>query len=125
MAKYINKNNYLIIKLLPTKATKLNFGVKTDSEYNMIICDNCNNICTGDEIYYVPILNRILCEECLDDIAKNMEKVDDFDSIDYEIKHFNYYAKELNLKERAMMTPNGKLEVYINGSSSNISNTYT
>lgn len=125
MAKYINKNNYLIIKLLPAEATKLNFGLKAEDRYNIIICDDCNNICTSNEIYYVPILNRILCEECLDDITANMEKVDDFDSIDYEIKHFNYYAKELNLKERAMITPNGKLEVYINGSSNNIDKTYT
>ena len=61
-----------------------------------LICDTCNNSVT-DNVYYVAVINRALCKECCDDFIKNIDRSPE--DIPYEKRHYNYYAKELNLEE--------------------------
>lgn len=86
--KYDNDKGFLIIEMSLSEATiDCNFG---------IVCDNCNNLLIGENsVYYFAALNRLFCKECTDDIIANQERYPD--DIPYEVRHYNYYAKILNL----------------------------
>ena len=96
--KYDNNKGFLIIEMtFDEAATICNFGCET-SEGNIIVCDNCNNkFDSNDKIYYFACLNRAFCKECTDDIIANQERYEE--DIPYEERHYNYYAKKLNLEE--------------------------
>ena len=97
--KYDNDKGFLIIEMSYDEATVLcNFGCQTSEDTYFVACDNCNNrITKEDNIYYFAALNRAFCKECTDDIIDNQERYDE--DIDYEKRHYNYYAKKLNLEE--------------------------
>lgn len=88
--KYNNDKGFLIIEMsIPEATVNCNFG---------IICDNCNELLVNEEsVYYFAALNRLFCKECTDDIIANQERYEE--DIPYEIRHYNYYAKKLNLEE--------------------------
>lgn len=66
MAKrVINDKGFKVIKLNPSECQKIDFGLDTETSYQLI-CDNCNSLIYVD-CYYVAVLNRILCEECFDE----------------------------------------------------------
>jgi hypothetical protein len=96
--KYNNNKGFLIIEMTFNEAATIcNFGCEIP-ECNIIVCDNCNNkFDSNDKIYYFACLNRAFCKECTDDIIANQERYEE--DIPYEVRHYNYYAKKLNLEE--------------------------
>lgn len=96
--KYNNDKGFLIIEMSFDEATLLcNFGCQVSEDNNIVVCDNCNNkFDKEDKIYYFAALNRAFCKECTDDIIANQKRYED--DIPYEVKHYNYYAKKLNLE---------------------------
>ena len=113
MAEIIKNNkNFLIIKLNNEEATKLNFGIFRKDGDNIIICGSCNVICDESELYYIAGINEVLCKDCMEDFVKNMNHYTDNNSLNYEIKHFNYIANILNIDTKAGTTPEGKLVLF-------------
>ena len=96
-SQYKNDKGFLVIEMSYDEATILcNFGCQTSEDTYFVVCDNCNNRLTEeDKIYYFAALNRAFCKECTDDIIANQERYDE--DIDYEKRHYNYYAEKLNL----------------------------
>ena len=97
--KYDNNKGFLVIEMSFDEATILcNFGCEISEDNYIVVCDTCNNkFDSNDKIYYIAVLNRALCKECCDDFINNIDKSDE--DIPYEVRHYNYYAKILNLKE--------------------------
>lgn len=94
MATRVNNNKkFLIIKLTPEEAlNKCYFGYSCE-----LICDDCNKDITNDKfVYYVPVLNRCLCEKCYDDWYSHATRYEE--DIDYEIDYYNMYADVLGLE---------------------------
>lgn len=104
MAKrYKNDKDFLIIEMSYKEASQLyGFGTNIiDEETGLVVehivkCDTCNNKII-DNIYYVAAINSALCKECCDDFINGYDKNPE-DEI-YEKRHYNYYAKQLNLEE--------------------------
>lgn len=95
--KYENDKGFLIIEMSYKEAKDIcNFGYGRE-----IVCDNCNSLFNeNDNIYYFAVLNRAMCKECIDDIVKNQHRYKQ--DIVYEVRHYNCYAKVLNLKEESI-----------------------
>ena len=78
-------NGMLYITLNEDECDKLNFGIKDIdtlfSGHNTVICGSCNSICNGSDIFYVPGLNEVYCQDCFDDMQKGMTHYDDKMSI--------------------------------------------
>lgn len=99
--KYNNDKGFLVIEMSKKEATDIcGFGMTyVDKETGevvkqIIVCDTCNSELT-DNVYYVAVLNRALCKECCDDFINNIDRSPE--DIPYEVRHYNYYAEELNL----------------------------
>lgn len=106
---YKNQRGHLIIQLNVHEATDLNIGIEIPGLNNLCLCDTCNNECKPEDIYYIAGINEIMCKDCVEDYVDNMNHFNDDNSIQYEINHFNAVAKKLNMKERAVLTSEGKL----------------
>lgn len=110
MAKiYLNDRKHLIIQMNSSEATKCNFGIPVTGINNICLCGTCNTECTPEDIYYVCGINEVLCKDCVEDYAKNMNHYTDSNSIQYEVRHFNTIAEILNMKEKAVIKPNGEV----------------
>lgn len=48
-----------------------------------------------DKVYYVAVLNRLLCKNCCDDFVRNFKHYKEDEA--YEVKHYNYYANQVGL----------------------------
>lgn len=81
-AIYDNPKGFLIIEGNVNEFThKCNFGINETT----IICDHCNNYVTtnfkNDEdtskVYYVAVLNMILCEDCIKKFVANRKRYDE------------------------------------------------
>lgn len=94
---YKNKNNFLVIKLNDKEAAELNFGIEVTALHNICLCGTCNNECSSEDIYYVACLNEVMCKDCIDDFVNNSEHHCDSNSLEYEVKHFNFVADKLGL----------------------------
>lgn len=113
MAKiYKNDKNFLIIQMNSEEATKIGFGFEITGLLNMCVCGTCNHECKDYHIYYIAGINEVQCDNCITDYVKNMNHYIDDDSLIYEVRHFNYYAEKLGMKERVKITPNSKFEFY-------------
>lgn len=84
-----DSGNHLIVKILPEELVNINsFGITTDNAegfersfkctcgkdeviYRVFICDGCNETIT-DFMYYVPVMNRLFCKECIDETMEHM-----------------------------------------------------
>ena len=94
--KYNNDKDFLIIEMNYIEAINCNFGIKLSLNEHLIICDTCNNeINKEDNIYYVAVLNKVLCSDCCEDFIKGYDKCSE-DEI-YEKKHYDYYVNKLNM----------------------------
>ena len=97
-------NGMLFITLNEDECDKLKFGIKDInsllSGHNTIICGSCNSICNGSDIFYVPSLNEVYCQDCFDDIQKGMKHYDDKMSISFEQRHCNAILKLLDSTTR-------------------------
>ena len=96
--KYDNDKGFLVIEMSHKEATEIcNFGCVINDTEHHIVCDNCNNLFDKkDNIYYFAGLNRAFCKECTDDIIANQKRYEE--DIPYEILHYNFYARKLNLE---------------------------
>ena len=74
MAKnVINEKGFKIVNLSPDECKSIGFGFQyVDKHKNSnnycwdLICDNCNKLITEhNEVYYIPVLNRVFCQQCL------------------------------------------------------------
>ena len=95
--KYKNSKGFLIIKMSLLEAQNdCEFGIRQTRFRNIIFCDNCTNkLDNTDYIYYIAALNSAVCKECCDDIINNINH--NPEDYDYEIRHFNFYAKKVNI----------------------------
>ena len=76
MAKnVINEKGFKIIALTTEECKDIGFGFqyidkrKDANNYCWdLVCDNCNGFLNyKKEVYYIPVLNRVFCKECLKD----------------------------------------------------------
>ena len=97
MAKQvIGKNGHLCIEMTISEALhKCRFGVLV---LELGVCDNCNTQLVNNEepVYYIAVLNELFCKDCFDDYIENAPYYEE--DKDFEIEHYNYYAKMLNLE---------------------------
>lgn len=97
-----NKKDFLVIAMTTVEAIHdCNFGYCDDKkqEYHLL-CDNCNDLLNADPkhhpvVYYVAVLNRLFCAKCYKEWYAHATRYTE--DIPYEEKHFNRYAKKLNL----------------------------
>lgn len=98
MAKQIiGKNGHLCIEMTMDEALhKCGFGVPS---LELAVCDNCNDQLFNDDkefVYYIAVLNELFCKDCYEDYIENAPYYEE--DKDFEIEHYNYYAKILNLE---------------------------
>lgn len=109
MAKLYNNNkNFLIIEMTKEEASSLGFGITVPGDLNFIICGSCNDE-IKEEIYYIAGINEVFCKECLEDYIKGMNHCVDYDSLRYEVNHFNVIAQKLGMSEKASFTLGNKI----------------
>ena len=112
MAKiYKNDKNFLIIQMTGAEASSLGFGIEIPGCLNAIICGSCNSQIEHKDIFYIAGINEVMCKDCTDDYIKNMNHYIDYDSLKYEINHFNIIAQKLGTSEKATFTPDSKIVV--------------
>lgn len=106
-----DKGNHIIIKILPNELVNISqFGIASkdpnefknsfrcimsnnETIYRAFICDDCNDTIT-DLMYYVPVMNRLYCKNCIDDIMRNTP----FYMTDavYELEKYNMFIDMMN-----------------------------
>ena len=59
----VKNDTYIVIKLLPIEIQHLDWGN---------LCDNCNKE-INDSIYYIPVLNDLMCKDCMEKWYKDAE----------------------------------------------------
>lgn len=112
MAKvYKNDKNFLIIQMNGAEASNIGFGVEVTGCLNSIVCGSCNSSIEHKLIYYIAGINEVMCEDCLTDFIKNMSHYYDYDSLRYEINHFNIIAQKLGMSEKAAFTTDNKIVI--------------
>ena len=110
MAKiYKNDKNFLIIQMNGEEASNLGFGMEITGCLNSIVCGSCNSSIEDKDIYYIAGINEVMCKDCAYDYIKNMSHYVDYDSIKYEITHFNIIAQKLGMSEKAGFSPDNKI----------------
>ena len=115
MAKiYKNDKNFLIIQMNGEEASNLGFGMEITGCLNSIVCGSCNSSIEDKDIYYIAGINEVMCKDCAYDYIKNMSHYIDYDSLKYEINHFNIIAQKLNISERAGFSPDNKIIILEN-----------
>lgn len=63
----------------------------------LLVCDNCGDKITyHNKVYYVAVLNRLLCKDCCERFVKNFKHYEEDKS--YEVAHYNYYANKVGLQ---------------------------
>lgn len=74
MAKnVINEKGFKILSLTTEECKDVGFGFqyfdkKTQNHCYDLVCDDCNNLLNEEkEVYYIPVLNRVFCKDCLKD----------------------------------------------------------
>lgn len=82
MLKIINvPNNHKALLIDANECKKLHFGIGG----GRCICDNCSAEIPAYRYVYVPVINRILCQKCFEDFAKNCPHY--VEDEDYENRH--------------------------------------
>lgn len=90
-AKFKNNKGFLIIEMTPEEAiNKCAFGhIDKHQHIDLLVCDDCgDNITYHNKVYYVALINSLLCKDCCEYFVKNFN----------EVAHYNYYANKLGLK---------------------------
>ena len=110
MAKiYKNDKNFLVIQMNGEEASNLGFGMEITGCLNSIVCGSCNSSIEDKDIYYIAGINEVMCKDCAYDYIKNMSHYIDYDSLKYEINHFNIIAQKLGMSEKAGFSPDNKI----------------
>ena len=87
----VNPKGFLIIEATAEDFVfRCNFGINGN-----IVCDNCAHVPDNNEkCYYVAVLNRVLCRDCLESVLRVLP-VRYTEDIPYEIRKYNIAAAEL------------------------------
>ena len=96
--KFENSKGFLIIEMTPEEAiNKCNFGYIDKKKHEaFLVCDDCNDVIHfHNNVYYVAVLNRVLCKNCCDRFVNNFKRYEEDKA--YEVKHYNYYANKVGL----------------------------
>lgn len=110
MAKvYKNNKNFLIIQMNGEEASNLGFGMEITGCLNSIVCGSCNSSIEDKDIYYIAGINEVMCKDCAYNYIKNMSHYIDYNSLKYEINHFNIIAQKLGMSEKAGFSPDNKI----------------
>lgn len=89
MAKKIKTDKgFLVIKLNREEAGMLGFGLGEGE----CICMDCNNLC-GDTIYYVAVINDVMCEECYNKFIEEATYYPEDSAI--EQRNYDFYISML------------------------------
>lgn len=111
MAKnVINEKGFKIVSLSPNECKTIGFGFQyVDKHKNSnsycwdLICDNCNKLITEhEEVYYIPVLNRVFCQQCLInwyDSATYYTEDKRYEDNKYEMLIANLKANNIVIKE--------------------------
>lgn len=99
-----NGKGFLVIAMTTVEAIHdCDFGCINEkkAEY-YLICDSCNKLLNSHPqkhpiVYYVAVLNRLLCAECYKDWFAHATRYEE--DIPYEERYFKKYAKKLNIIE--------------------------
>lgn len=93
MAKIVNNDKgFKVISLSKEDAAFLDFGIYGLGE---CVCLRCNKICSNEDIYYIAVLNDIMCKNCYEEWIKDAERYSE--DVFIENKNFNYYKSMLGL----------------------------
>ena len=98
-AKFENNKGFLIIEMTPEEAiNKCVFGyIDKHQHIDLLVCDNCGDKITyHNKVYYVSVLNRLLCKDCCERFVRNFKHYEEDKS--YEVAHYNYYANKVGLQ---------------------------
>ena len=91
MAKIVDNNKrFKVICMNNDEAANLGFGIVPGD----CICMRCNDI-IQDEIYYIAVLNDVMCKSCYEKWYTNATHYKD--DAEYENRYFDYYSKLLEL----------------------------
>ena len=91
MAKIVDNNKrFKVICMNNDEAANLGFGIVPGD----CICMNCNNI-IQDEIYYIAVLNDVMCKTCYKKWYENATRYKE--DTECENRYFDYYSKLLGL----------------------------
>lgn len=94
-----NEQGFRVIKMSAEEAIhKCNFGMYSVRIYTTILlCDDCNKCINEEkEVYYVAVLNSLLCKKCYDNWYARARRYEE--DAEYEERHFRNYANALRLK---------------------------
>lgn len=93
--KHENPKGFLVIEMSPNDAVlKCGFGT---NEFRLF-CDTCAEYLNAHEIvYYVAVLNRLLCKKCYEEWEKVSKRY--ADDLDFEVRHYNNVARMLKIDE--------------------------
>lgn len=103
MAKnVINEKGFKIIGLNPDECKAVGFGFEIynnptpDTKSWDLVCDNCNKLLNDEkEVYYIPVLNRVFCKECLIDWYDNATYYPE--DKHYEIRKYNAISGSIQI----------------------------
>jgi hypothetical protein len=72
MAKnVINEKNFRILALKPEECRQIGFGFQDETDFELI-CDDCNELINNElYVFYVCVLNRVLCKSCFKEWYEN------------------------------------------------------
>jgi hypothetical protein len=72
MAKnVINEKNFRILALKPDECRQIGFGFQDETDFELI-CDDCNELINNElYVFYVCVLNRVLCKSCFKEWYEN------------------------------------------------------
>ena len=103
MARNIkNEKDFKLLGLTPEECRAIGFGC-SDFDNHELICDNCNDLITNHkETYYVPVLNRLFCKECLKDWYK---------SATYYVEDSRYEALKYDTIINYLKVDNGTISI--------------
>lgn len=91
MARIVeNDKGFKIIAFTIEDSIKINFGILP----GICLCMGCNEPIKGD-IYYIAVLNDVMCEKHYKDFVENNKPY--AEDTRYENRNFEYYAKQFNL----------------------------
>lgn len=112
MAKnVINEKGFKIVALTPGECRTVGFGFQYVNYGKMcheLVCDNCNEeLSKHDEVYYVSVLHRVFCKECLTDWYDNATYYSEdkdyedkkYSNILHSIEHYNLSLSNINFKD--------------------------
>lgn len=91
MAKIVDNNKgFKVICMNNNEAVNLGFGIFPGS----CICMRCNSL-VFDEIYYIAVLNDVMCKSCYEKWYESAIRYND--DAECENRYFNYYSELLGL----------------------------